>query len=123
MYRNFISPYKSIFGPDGTCFLAAWAVSKSVLGVKHDRPKSNLLKWKSIHPFRCSTSVFRAGQSLEKTALFRTHCQQVPKTHYSSAQDQRPHCNQDECFFVTLLCSLRHSSSFYRRPTALIQTS
>ena len=30
----------------------------------------------------------RTGQCLDKTALFRAHCQQVPKTHYSSAE----HC-------------------------------
>ena len=36
------------------------------------------------------------GQCLYKTPLFRAHCQQVPKTHYSSAEHRRPHCKQDE---------------------------
>ena len=26
-------------GPDGSCFLAAWAVSKSALVITHERPK------------------------------------------------------------------------------------
>ena len=53
------------------------------------------------------------GQCKDKTALFRAHCQQVPKTHYSSAEHRRPHCKQDE----------RSSSPHYavwgtRHPTA-----
>ena len=32
------------------------------------------------------------GQCYDKTSLFRTHCQQVPKTHYSSTEHRRPHC-------------------------------
>ena len=40
-----------------------------------------------------------------KNALFRAHCQQVPKTYYSPAKHRRPHCKQDEhsslsCFTV-----------------------
>ena len=31
------------------------------------------------------------GQYLDKTALFSAHCQQVPKTHHSSAEHRRPH--------------------------------
>ena len=31
-----------------------------------------------------------------KNNLFRAHCQQVPKIHYSSAEHQRPHCKQDK---------------------------
>ena len=44
-------------GPDGRCFLAAWAVSKFVHCRINDRPKSNLPKRKGIHPFRCSVWV------------------------------------------------------------------
>ena len=35
-------------------------------------------------------------QCLEKTYLFRAHCQQVSKTHYSPIKHRRPHCKQDE---------------------------
>ena len=42
-------------------------------------------------------------QCQNKTALFRVHCQQVPKTHYSSAEHRRPQCKNDE----------RSSSSVY----------
>ena len=35
---------------------------------------------------------FQDGQCLNKTALFRAHCQKVTKTHYSSAEHRRPHC-------------------------------
>ena len=62
-------------GPDDRCFLAAWAVSKSV--------------------------------------LFRTHCQQIPKTHYSSAEHRRSHYNQDERF-----PSPRYAVWGTRHPTA-----
>ena len=75
-----------------------------LIGVKDDRPKPNLPKWKGVHPFRCSVWVcksanilFRTGQCLDKTALFRAHCKQVPKTHHSSAEHRRPYCKQDEC--------------------------
>ena len=44
-------------GPDGRCFFAAWAVSKSVHCCLNDRPKPNLPKRKGIHPFRCSVWV------------------------------------------------------------------
>ena len=40
--------------------------------------------------------LFRTGQCLYKVALFREHCQQVPKTHYSSAEHRRPYCKQDK---------------------------
>ena len=33
-----------MFITDGRCFLAAWYVSTSVIALKHDRPKPNLLK-------------------------------------------------------------------------------
>ena len=36
------------------------------------------------------------GQYQDKIVLFRAHCQQVPKTHYSSAEHRRPHCKQGE---------------------------
>ena len=36
---------------------AAWVVSKSVLGLKQDRMKPNLLRRKVIHPFRCAVRV------------------------------------------------------------------
>ena len=39
---------------DGRCFLAAWAMSKSVHWCRNDRQKPNLPKWKHIHPFQCS---------------------------------------------------------------------
>ena len=35
-------------------------------------------------------------QCLEKTALFRAHCQKVPKTSYSLAEHRRPHCKQNK---------------------------
>ena len=41
-------------------------------------------------------SPFQDGAVPEKTALVRVDCQQVPKTHYSSAEHRRSHCNQDE---------------------------
>ena len=44
-------------GSDGRCFLAAWAVSKSVHCCLNDRPKPNLPKQKGIHPFRCSVWI------------------------------------------------------------------
>ena len=44
-------------GPDGKCFLEAWAVSKSVHWFQNDGPKPNLPKRKGIHPFRCSVWV------------------------------------------------------------------
>ena len=44
-------------GPDGRCFLAAWAVSKSVHCCLNDRPKPNLPKRKGIYPFRYSVWV------------------------------------------------------------------
>ena len=73
------------------------------ISVKHDRPKPNLPKRKGIHTFRCSVWVcysanvfFRTAQCQDKTALFRAHCQQAPKTHYSSAEHRRPHCKQNE---------------------------
>ena len=39
---------------------------------------------------------FQDGAMPGLNALFRTHCQQVPKTYYSSVERRRPHCNQDE---------------------------
>ena len=44
--------------PDGRCFLAAWAVSKSIIAFKHDRPKPNLPKRKvSTHSdVQCGTA-------------------------------------------------------------------
>ena len=94
---------KMLFQPRGSCFFAAWAVRKSAHWCQNDKLKSNLPKWKGIHPFWCSVCVcwstkvlFRTGQWQDKTALFRAHCQQVPKTNYSSAEHQRPHCKQDE---------------------------
>ena len=39
---------------------------------------------------------FQDGAYLDKTALFRAHCQQVPRTQYSSAEHRRPLCKQDE---------------------------
>ena len=99
------------------------------IGVKNDRPKPNLPKWKGIHPFRCSTWVclsanvlFRSGQCLDKTSLFRVHCQQVSKTHHSSTEHRRPHCKQNERS-SSPCSSLRHSSSYYRRPNALMPRS
>ena len=84
--KNSVEHFYHQSGPDGRCFLAAGAVSKSVLGVKHDRPKPNLPKRKGIHPFRCLARIcqsanvlFRTGQFI-KNALFMAHCQQVPKT-------------------------------------------
>ena len=89
------------------------------IGVKNDRPKTNLPKWKGIQPFRCSTWVclsanvlFRSGQCLDKTSLFRVHCQQVSKTHHSSTEHQRPYCKQNERS-SSPCSSLRHSSSYY----------
>ena len=43
---------------------------------------------------------FQDGQCQDKTALFRAHCQQVPKTQEedSSAEHRRPHCKQNERF-------------------------
>ena len=56
-----------------------------------------------MYTFRCSARVcwlenalFRTGQWLKKTALFRAHCQNVPKTHYSTAEHRRLHCKDDE---------------------------
>ena len=60
------------------------------------------------------------GQCQDKTALFRAHCQQVPKTHYSSAEHRRPDCKQDATFFITLLCSLRHKFSQREFAAALL---
>ena len=37
--------------PDGRYFFATWDVSTSVIGLKHDRTKPNLLKQKGIHAF------------------------------------------------------------------------
>ena len=48
----------------GRCFLAAWNVSKSVNAFKHDRPKPNLPKRKSIYSFRCSARVLLIGKRL-----------------------------------------------------------
>ena len=57
--RNAIVNYLNYFLvlPEGRCFLAAWDVSTSVIAFKHDRPKFNLPKRKSIHSFRCSTRI------------------------------------------------------------------
>ena len=44
-------------GPDGRCFFAAWAMSKSVHCCLNDRLKPNRPKQKGIHPFRCSVWV------------------------------------------------------------------
>ena len=41
---------------------------------------------------------FQNGAMSGKTALFRAHCQQVPKAHYSSAEHRRPHCNKMNVF-------------------------
>ena len=39
------------YGADGYCFVAAYAVSTSVLVVTHDRSKSKLPNHKGIYPF------------------------------------------------------------------------
>ena len=49
--------HRRLSWPDGRCFLAAWAMSKSVHCCLNDRPKPNLPKRKGIHPLRCSVWV------------------------------------------------------------------
>ena len=58
---------------DGSCLLASWAMSKFVIAVKHDKPKSNLPKQKGIYPSQCSVKVgqlanvlFRKGNVWKK---------------------------------------------------------
>ena len=46
------------FSPDGSCFLVAWAISKSASVLTYDKPKPKLPKRKGIYQFRCSASVF-----------------------------------------------------------------
>ena len=46
--------YLSLFG---SCFLAAWAISKSALVITHERPKLKLPKQKDIYPSQCSARV------------------------------------------------------------------
>ena len=89
--------------PDGGCFLAAWAVSKSAMSVtNHDRPKQNCQNGKvstqSTDPegLLIGKRPFQDGAMSGKAAFFRPHCQQVPKTHYSSAEYRKPYCKQDE---------------------------
>ena len=61
------------------------------------------------------TSFTGRGNVKIKTALFRAHCQQVTKDPtILQLNVEGPHCKQDETFFITSLCSLRHSSSYCR---------
>ena len=57
VYKNIIKTFFEItntrnqrqIDPDSRCFLATWAVSKSVFAVKHDRSKLKLPKSKGIY--------------------------------------------------------------------------
>ena len=73
-------------------FLAAYAVSKSVL-VLHEKLKPKLSKRKGIDPANVQRetanrqrSFSGRGNVCKQTALFRAHCQKLPKVHYFPAK-------------------------------------
>ena len=119
--------HKVFVGPDDSCFLTVWVLSKSALVTTQDRPKPKLPKRTLVTtqgrpkpklPKRKSIylSRFSAGSDNRQTSFLeqgnvwkkcpsRAHCKQVPKTHYSPAEHQRPYCKQDKhsslsCFRV-----------------------
>ena len=86
-----------LFGQNGRCFLAAWAVSASFRNV---RQKPNLLIWKDNPSSRRSARVYYSANALFEgggCAPIGAHRQHVPKASSLAAEHRKPHCKQDGC--------------------------
>ena len=80
---------------DGSCFLTAWVVSKSVFIITYDRPKLKPAKTEEYplipmfsENLLIGKRLFQDGTMPEKNCPFWGTLPQVPKVHSSPAEHQ-----------------------------------
>ena len=110
-------------GPDGKCIFAAWTVSLFLVLNMTDRNQTSRSGRVPIHfDVQREYANWQMCFSGQGNAFRGTLLTSFEDSLFSSCTSKASLLTRST-FFITLLCSLRHSSFFYRRPTALMRRS